>query len=219
MQRSFGGPVLEQNERRDREVTLGPVLMSVLGLGLVALCAVCFVSGYAVGHSASPDQPFSSAPRGGPSAAQLFEAQPKPAATPGTSQPHAEVAVDSAAPESAESANAESADAASPDGQAPANQAAVVQAALPAQNAASLSTATPQQGANTWMVQIAAVSNAEDANVLLSALRKRGYSVSARHDPIDNLMHVQVGPFASHNDASSMRQKLLNDGYNAVIQP
>jgi cell division septation protein DedD len=69
------------------------------------------------------------------------------------------------------------------------------------------------------MVQIAAVSHAEDADVLVSALRKRGYVVSSRRDPADNLLHVQVGPFATHADASAMRQRLLNDGYNAIIEP
>lgn len=69
------------------------------------------------------------------------------------------------------------------------------------------------------MVQIAAVSHQEDADVLVSALRKHGYVVSTRHDPADDLLHVQVGPFASHADAASMRQRLLNDGYNAIIEP
>jgi cell division septation protein DedD len=69
------------------------------------------------------------------------------------------------------------------------------------------------------MVQIAAVSHEEDADVLVSALRKHGYVVSARRDPGDNLLHVQVGPFATHSDAASMRQRLLNDGYNAIIEP
>ena len=69
------------------------------------------------------------------------------------------------------------------------------------------------------MVQIAAVSHPEDADVLVSALRKRGYAVSMHRDPLDALIHVQVGPFPSHNDATVMRQKLLNDGYNAIVQP
>jgi DedD protein len=81
-------------------------------------------------------------------------------------------------------------------------------------------TVQPALGSNSpWMVQIAAVSHSEDADVLLSALRKRGYAVSARRDPGDNLIHVQVGPFSSHADAASMRQRLLNDGYNAIIEP
>jgi cell division septation protein DedD len=68
------------------------------------------------------------------------------------------------------------------------------------------------------MVQIAAVSHAEDAGVLVDALRKRGYAVTARRDVGDNLIHVQTGPFVSRNDANVMRQKLQNDGYNAIVQ-
>jgi cell division septation protein DedD len=68
------------------------------------------------------------------------------------------------------------------------------------------------------MVQIAAVSHVEDADVLVSALRRRGYAVSYRRDPADGLLHVQVGPFANRSDALATRQRLLNDGYNAIVQ-
>jgi DedD protein len=68
------------------------------------------------------------------------------------------------------------------------------------------------------MVQIAAVSRTEDADVLVNALRKRGYVVTERRELGDNLIHVQTGPFTSRNDANTMRQKLLNDGYNAIVQ-
>jgi len=69
------------------------------------------------------------------------------------------------------------------------------------------------------MVQIAAVAHQEDAQVLMSALRKRGFAASVRHDPADGLLHVQIGPFATWTAAAAMRQKLLNDGYNAIVQP
>jgi cell division septation protein DedD len=69
------------------------------------------------------------------------------------------------------------------------------------------------------MVQIAAVSHEEDANVLVDALRKHGYAVSARREPADNLIHVRIGPFNDRNEANRWRLKLLNDGYNALIQP
>jgi cell division septation protein DedD len=68
------------------------------------------------------------------------------------------------------------------------------------------------------MVQIAAVSYPEDAEVLVAALRKRGYPVTVRRAFADNLIHVQIGPFATRNDAEIMRQKLLSDGYNAIVQ-
>ncbi len=69
------------------------------------------------------------------------------------------------------------------------------------------------------MVQVAAVHNAEDAGVLSNALRKRGYPVNAQRDPGDGLIHVRVGPFASREEAYRWRDKLLGDGYNAMVQP
>jgi cell division septation protein DedD len=69
------------------------------------------------------------------------------------------------------------------------------------------------------MVQIAAVANSEDADVLVNALRRRGYAVIARREPTDNLIHVRIGPFSSREDALRWRQKLLNDGYNAIVLP
>ncbi len=68
------------------------------------------------------------------------------------------------------------------------------------------------------MVQIAAVSNPEDAEVLADALRKRGYAVTARRDPADNLIHVRIGPFTTLAEANNWKMKLLSDGYNAIVQ-
>jgi cell division septation protein DedD len=68
------------------------------------------------------------------------------------------------------------------------------------------------------MVQIAAVSRQEDADVLVSALKKRGYNVVVRNEPSDRFLHVQVGPFATRDEARAMRAKLLADGYNAILK-
>jgi cell division septation protein DedD len=70
----------------------------------------------------------------------------------------------------------------------------------------------------TTMVQVAAVSHQEDADVLISALKKRGYAVFIRQEPQDHLLHVQIGPFATRKDADAMRQRLLADGYNAIVK-
>ncbi len=67
-------------------------------------------------------------------------------------------------------------------------------------------------------VQIAAVSHQEDADVLLSALKRRGYTVFARPGDSDKLIHVQVGPFATKKDADAMKQRLMGDGYNAIVK-
>jgi cell division septation protein DedD len=69
------------------------------------------------------------------------------------------------------------------------------------------------------MVQIAAVSNSEDADVLMSALKRRNYPVVARREPLDGQIHVRIGPFKTAEEARKWRQKLLNDGYNAILQP
>jgi DedD protein len=69
------------------------------------------------------------------------------------------------------------------------------------------------------MVQVAAVSHAEDAGVLVGALRKHGYAASAQREPSDGLIHVRIGPFATHDEAYRMSARLLDDGYNAIVQP
>ena len=69
------------------------------------------------------------------------------------------------------------------------------------------------------MVQVAAVSHEEDADVLVGALRKRGYAVTARREPADGLIHVRIGPFSTRDDANRMCRRLLDDGYNAVVEP
>jgi cell division septation protein DedD len=70
----------------------------------------------------------------------------------------------------------------------------------------------------TSMVQVAAVSHQEDADTLIVALKKRGYTVFIRQEPKDKLFHVQLGPFATKKDADAMRQHLLADGYNAIVK-
>lgn len=235
MHRGFGGTAFEPaEERRDRELTLGPATMIGLALALCAVCAVCFLWGYSIGHRGVVEGGIAAAPASGPSAAQLLSGQPKPVASQSGSQtpPGAQPAAGSEESTASASSNSAApvaasypAAPASGSGAPPAGSASVVQAALPAQSTSSQASAAagqvqPALGQNTaWMVQIAAVSHEEDADVLVSALRKHGYVVSARRDLGDNLLHVQVGPFTTHADAASMRQRLLNDGYNAIIEP
>ena len=78
-------------------------------------------------------------------------------------------------------------------------------------------TSSPLSNTGTFVVQVAAVSHQEDADLLVGALHSKGYSVSAHPGP-DNLVHIQVGPFNSRKEAESMRQQLLSDGYNAIVK-
>ncbi|MGO9775512.1 MAG: SPOR domain-containing protein [Terracidiphilus sp.] len=75
------------------------------------------------------------------------------------------------------------------------------------------------QTAPALMVQIATVSHQEDADVLVGALRKRGFEPAVSLDATDGQLHVRIGPFASLSEANAMREKLTNDGYNAVVEP
>jgi hypothetical protein len=231
MHRDFGGLAFESREEgRDRELTLGPMMLIGLALGLCAVCAMCFLWGYSVGHHGAVQAVAPQASANNSVAMQLDSGQSKPAPSPNSPQPPAVAqavpAEDGIAPAAGNSdAPVTASYAASISSLGSTGSAAVVQAALPAQPTAAQRTAAsaqvrPALGQGTpWMVQIAAVSQQEDADVLESALRKHGYVVSAQRDPTDNLLHVQVGPFATHADAASMRQRLLNDGYNAIIEP
>ena len=231
MQRGFGGTVFEpvQPERRDRELTLGAFTLTLLGCGLFALCGLCFVFGYAVGHRYADSSPAIALPPPFKSAvAQPASSQSKPSAGQIGAQPQQQAVdpADSTVPSDAPSATAGTSSPIRSSTADPATSPAEpVHAVLNGQSAA----AQPVSGAGSVqpalaqpsgiMVQIAAVSHPEDAEVLVGALRKRGYVVTSRRDPTDGLLHVQIGPFANRTEASAMRQKLLNDGYNAIVQP
>lgn len=68
------------------------------------------------------------------------------------------------------------------------------------------------------MVQVAAVRIPQDAQILVDALKRHGYTAAVRNEPQDQLLHIQLGPFQSRADAMAMRGKLLADGYNAVVK-
>ena len=75
--------------------------------------------------------------------------------------------------------------------------------------------ALPSPGSS--VVQVAAMSHQEDADVVAVDLKRRGYTVAIRHEQQDKLFHVQIGPFASKKEADAMRQRLQTDGYNNAI--
>jgi cell division septation protein DedD len=228
--------------RRDPELTLGSGTLLAIFFGLVLLCGLCFGLGYALGHRES-----ASAATPGDNAAQTAQtgSQAKPSA--GAQTPAAPAANSGTAPSATNAPQASEQSASTaltappqtvPAGQ-PAAQAARQSVVQPASNGAqsqvrpalttgnSGSTAATQantavhpalEPAGSFMVQIAAVSNQEDADVLSVALRKRGYTVNAKREPADNLIHVRIGPFATAAEANSWKNRLLNDGYNAIVQ-
>jgi cell division septation protein DedD len=232
MIREFHEEELEQAKRADRdtELTLSTGTLLALGCSLLVLCGVCFALGYAAGHRSDTASTSVLPHSATPGALQTGNSTTKPMA--GAQAPPARTTVVAAVPEASSAAQAISAGV--PAGTASEEQpqarhvspaevrpALVAQdaATQPAQPASSLHVQPALAQVQGWMVQIAAVSHAEDAEVLVNALKRRGYAVTVRRDIADSLLHVQTGPFVNRNDANAMRQKLLKDGYNAIVQP
>ena len=69
------------------------------------------------------------------------------------------------------------------------------------------------------MVQIAAVANPEDAERADERAAQARLFGDGEREPADGLIHVRIGPFNSRDEANRWRDKLLGDGYNAMVQP
>ena len=229
----------EEEETTAREITLSTASLLGIFFGLVLICGVFFGFGYSLGRGTEQGAQAASLRTG--SAGSTGESDD--ATTAATQQPVAPAAqAQDQAPQKADvpvvvkHATADDADEASGEDAAPAPPKHVSQALVAAESAvaqpkpsariappvtvaaAPALSAAPAPGGGKPMVQIAAVARREDADVLVSALRQRGYGVVVRNEPQDKLLHVQVGPFADRTQATAMKQKLLSDGYNAIIK-
>ena len=163
--------------------------------GAAAVCAVFFGLGYNLGKNAGAQTPQIVV---SPSAASNASNIPKPSAVRTQEQSSAAAA----APEPIPATNA---------AQSQPNAPSV--AARPAPEMARAS------AAGNFAVQVAAVSKEEDADALVSALRKKNYPVFVINgNAADKLFHVQVGPFASLADAEAMKSRLAGDGYNPILK-
>jgi DedD protein len=242
-------PEEPEEERHDTELTLGPGTLVALFAGLLLICGLCFGLGYEVGHrgaaaaktaatqhaapAATPDEePLqASGSISKPSAAAQTPVTQPPASDGGQPAGQAAAGANPAAQPSpatmGQSAPPPTPPAKPPVSATPSAAQPQVRPAFPgaesapqsaqAGGGANVHAALPS--ANTLMVQVAAVSHPEDAEVLMNALRQHGYSATVRRDPSDGLIHVRVGPFATRDEANRMCRRLLDDGYNAIVQP
>ena len=199
----------------DREITLGTTLLLGIFFALAALCAAFFGFGYSLGakHTSAVTVTSETQP-------SLKLNGAKPAA--GSAAPVAKASADSTdtpAPKPAQPAGQTATQTATVD-PTPA-EAPPARAHAPADTtpvAASAPPPPPAPGATQFLVQIAAVTHQEDADLIASTLTRRGYAVNIRPEPQDKLLHVQVGPFPTKKDAEAMRQRLMADGFNAYIK-
>jgi len=198
----------EEDLQRERELTLGTGVILGIFLALVVLCGAFFGFGYKMGSRQPVPVSGSSTDGSGQPSSNMFSGFKPAAGSPLVSTP----ANGSAAPA------ARSGSGAAPRGGSAAESAPPV--AAPAARAAAPVAATPEQPAATgnFVVQVAAVSHEEDAQLLVSALRAKGYPVSAHADAGDKFFHIQVGPFTNAKDAAAAKQRLVADGYQPIIK-
>lgn len=196
---------LEDEDQENTEITLGTGKLLGIFFGLVILCSLFFTMGYMMGRSNATgskteivgNETGGSSPAGKPSAVDKTPAPaPVTVTSPSDNQP-----ASSAAP-------------------TPASSSASAPATLvPA--SASASSNPDAKGANagvTYLVQVAAVSKREDADILVSALQKKQYPAFVGNNSGDALFHVLVGPVTDPKDAETMRSRLSTDGYNAIVK-
>ena len=212
-----------RKDPNDREITLGSTLILGIFLGLAMLCGVFFALGYSLGHrtviappaltdpqTANPFVGFKPAPGNPLNGAPDKSAQPAQSVT---------VPLDPSASSTPATSRAVPADPLLDDASAsPSAPAATAALARPLPPSAPPAAPLPAITGGSSLVQIAAVTHQEDADLLVTTLKRRGYAVSIRSEPQDKLLHVQVGPFATHKDADAMRQRLLADGFNAIVK-
>lgn len=218
-------------QARDRELTLSTGSILAIFLGLVLLCALFFGFGYNLGRKstttatapAATDSADTSETAAAPSSSTFdnFKSAPNSAATSPASAPSSVPAV--TLPVSSTSAPAPAPAVATPPASKPSASTPEKPARTPVTPKTSPVTRSPAPTpavapAGAFVVQIAAVSRKDDADLLVNALHAKGYSVAERSEPQDKLIHIQVGPFGTRRDAEAMREKLIVDGYNAIVK-
>jgi DedD protein len=203
----------ETDEVRDTEITLSTGKLLGIFFALAIVCGVFFTMGYLLGKSTSAGgrtEIVASVPTG--------SAASKPSASNKTPE-----ATTQSCPPGSPNCSPASADAGgkNPDQQS-LSQSSGQQASggkTPDQSSSQSAGTDVKNGAGgSFMVQVAAVSKQEDADILVTALRKKQYPVFIANSAGDPLFHVQVGPFSEKKDAEAMRTRLAGDGYNAIVK-
>lgn len=215
---------MDDHSHADREVTLNTGTVLALFFALALICAVFFGFGYSMGRK-STQAPVTAA-ASSDSSSDSTSAEDSASDKPAPGSPAIQPVPGYMSQQEANTANGTAtktvvatktvAPAPEPAMVKTAATAPVVRTPAPVAPAPVVSSAPAISGA--VYVQIAAVSHQEDADVLKSALSRRGYKVVERSDANDHLIHVQIGPFGDRKAAEGTRQKLLGDGYNAFLK-
>jgi cell division septation protein DedD len=196
----------ESDQVRDTEITLSTGKLLGIFFALAIICGVFFTMGYLLGKSTSA---------GGRT--EIVATVPSSSAGKPYAGNKTPEAVTQTCPPGSPNCAATTSDASStakPVDQQPQQSSA----SKTSDQSTSAGTDGKSGAASSFMVQVAAVSKQEDAEILVTALRKKQYPVFIANAAGDPLFHVQVGPFTDRKDAEAMRTRLSGDGYNAIVK-
>lgn len=183
---------------QDTEFTLSTGKLLAIFFVLAAICAAFFSFGFYVGKNSSKEA----------GAVVMDSATLATASGSGGTKPSASRSQPPPQPQETAPATSSAQETTSPE-------------AAPSDATANSSASAPEMAAPAggYIVQVAAVSKQQDAEVLVSALRKKQYPVFVVNNQAGSkLFHVQIGPFAQLKDAEEMRSRLTADGYNAILK-
>jgi cell division septation protein DedD len=200
----------EIHSHQEHELTLSTGAILGIFFALVLLCGAFFGFGYKIGSHKSAPPVESSAVETTTTPTANFNAFKPAAGSPAGNNSSAAIAAKPAqqAPQVATD---------SPSLDAPPEAAPVVHAP-PSTTVHTIAPTVPAPvAAGSFLVQVAAVSHKEDADLLVGALKAKGYPVASYPEP-DKLFHIQIGPFNNRKDAEATRQRLLADGYQPILK-
>lgn len=199
----------EADQVRDTEITLSTGKLLGIFFALAIVCAVFFTMGYLLGKSTSAGgrtEIVSPVPTGGNAAGKPFAGNKTPETTTQNCSPGSPNCAPTTPP-------------ADTNVKPPDQYAGQAGNKTPDQSGSQSAGTEVKNGAGgSFMVQVAAVSKQEDADILVTALRKKQYPVFIANSAGDPLFHVQVGPYSEKKDAEAMRVRLAGDGYNAIVK-
>jgi cell division septation protein DedD len=201
----------DTDQVRDTEITLSTGKLLGIFFALAIICGVFFTMGYLLGKSNSSGgrtEIVATVPSS--SAGKPYAGNKTPEAVTQTCPP--------GSPNCAAASTSEASSTSKPADQQPTVQQPSGNKTSDQSTTPSASTDGKSGAASSFMVQVAAVSKQEDAEILVTALRKKQYPVFIANAAGDPLFHVQVGPFSDRKDAEAMRTRLSGDGYNAIVK-
>jgi DedD protein len=211
---------LYESGEQDREISLSTTTILGIFFALALLCAVFFGFGYSMGRkSAQPVAGPAEVTTG--SESNSFKPSPGSPVSPAAGKQSAGITQAAILPFNSSNAQAQD----SPQIPSPVKAVLSPRSDVPAEatprptskpaGIIPVAAALPSPGSS--VVQVAAMSHQEDADVVAVDLKRRGYTVAIRREPQDKLFHVQIGPFGNKKEADAMRQRLQTDGYNNAI--